>query len=103
MKSEIPGQVKTIVTGVDPSAELYLYGEQCRGNCKNGTNWDFLILIDGPADSARVDRIRHQLYRIACDTGKEINVVFKDRAEWNDPNKANIPAYKRIRQEGIRL
>jgi hypothetical protein len=103
MKSEIPDRVKSLVAEIDPSAELYLYGEQCRGDCKNGTDWDFLILLDGPLDSARLDLIRHQLYKVSCDAGKEINVVFKGRQEWNSPENKNVPLYKRIRREGIAL
>lgn len=103
MQQDIPAKVKAFIAALEPSAELFLYGSHCRGDCANGKDWDFLVLLDGPVDSARSDRIRHPLYKLSLEIGEDINVVFKDKQDWNDVKHKNVPEYERIRREGIAL
>ncbi len=103
MVRDISAKVKAAITAIEPSAELFLYGAHCRGDCAKGKDWDFLVLLDGPVDSARADRLKHPLYKLSLEIGEEINAVFKDKQDWNDVKHAHIPLYKRIRGEGIEL
>ena len=101
--SEVAQKVRELVVAIEPSAELLLYGSHCRGDCANGKDWDFLVLLDGPVDSARADRVRHPLYKLSMEIGEDINAVFKDKQDWNDVKHKNVPLYERIRREGIAL
>jgi hypothetical protein len=103
MKQSLPDTVKRIARMAEPSAELFLYGSRRQADSGEASSWDFLILVDGPVDSARADRIRHLLYETASESGEEITVVVKDRQDWNSPKHRNIPLYERIRREGISL
>jgi uncharacterized protein len=57
-------RVKQAVHEVEPEAEIILYGSRARDEAESESDWDFLILVDGHVNDARIDAIRHQLYEI---------------------------------------
>jgi uncharacterized protein len=103
MKNDVAESVKVCITEIEPSATIFLYGSHCRVDCAKGIDWDFLILVDGPVDSARADRLRHAIYRIASLSLAKVNAVIKCRADWEAGKERNIPLFKRISNEGIEL
>lgn len=103
MKSEILRKVKDSVLKIEPSAEIILYGSRARDDFHEGSDWDFLILVDGEVDDKRTDKIRHQLYEIEWETGDVLCSIVRSRAEWESPEYLVIPLYKNIKIEGITL
>ena len=53
MKSEILIKVKNAILKIEPSAEIILYGSRAREDFHEGSDWDFLILVDGEVDDKR--------------------------------------------------
>jgi len=60
-------EVKRTVKEIDPGAEIILFGSRSRHDAGPESDWDLLVLVDGPVDDARADAIRHQLYYLAPD------------------------------------
>ena len=59
MKSnDLLRRVKQGVLAVEPTAEIILFGSRARGDATIDSDWDFLVLVDGPVDSGRTDRMR---------------------------------------------
>jgi hypothetical protein len=67
------------------------------------SDWDFLILVDGPVSDERTDRIRHSLYEIEWESGEVISSIVRNREEWNSDLYQAMPFHRRVQQEGIRL
>ena len=63
-QAELLRRVKQTVHEVEPEAEIVLYGSRSRQEAGPESDWDFLVLVDGPVDDARTDAIRHRLYEI---------------------------------------
>jgi predicted nucleotidyltransferase len=103
MKSEILNKVKEAILKIEPSAEIILYGSRARDDFHEGSDWDFMILVDGEVDDKRTDKIRHQLYEIEWETGDVLCSIVRSRADWDSPEYGIIPLYKNIRHEGITL
>jgi len=103
MNSTLLDKVKKAVTHIEPTAEIILYGSRAREDFHDGSDWDFLILVDGDVDDKRTDSIRHQLYEIEWETGDVLCSIVRSRAEWESPEYGVIPLYKNIKKEGISL
>lgn len=95
--------VKKVVHEIEPSAQIILYGSQSRRDSDHESDWDFLILVDGPIEDDRIDRIRHRLYEVEWDTGEVISSIVRNSKEWNSNPNVSTPFYENINREGITL
>ncbi|MBC8394826.1 MAG: nucleotidyltransferase domain-containing protein [Deltaproteobacteria bacterium] len=102
-RNELIEQIRHAVHEVEPKAEIILYGSRSRGDALSESDWDFLILVDGPINDERTDRIRHRLYEIEWESGEVISSIVRDRKEWNSDLYRSMPFHKRVQQEGMRL
>lgn len=99
----ITQRVKDRVLSIEPDAEVILFGSRARGQGGEESDWDFLILVDGPVDCARTDRIRHALYEIEWETGEVISTRVRNRAIWFDSRHQQLPLHRAIDHEGVVL
>jgi len=102
-QEELLEQIKQTIREVEPDAEIILYGSRSRGDADLESDWDFLILVDGPMSDERTDRIRHRLYEVEWESGEIISSIVRNREEWNSGLYQVTPFYHRVQQEGIRL
>ena len=102
-RNELIEQIRHAVHEVEPEAEIILYGSRSRGEAQSESDWDFLILVDGPIDDERTDRVRHRLYEIEWESGEVISSIVRNREEWNSDLYRAMPFRQRVQQEGIRL
>ena len=96
-------QIRQAVREVEPGAEIILYGSRSRGDAIAESDWDFLVLVDGPLNDERTDRIRHRLYEVEWESGEVISSIVRSREEWNSDIYQAMPFHQRVQQEGIRL
>ena len=102
-KNKIIQQVKEAVGSFSPSAKVILYGSRARGDAKEESDWDFLILIDNAVTTIQKQLIRHDLYKIEWHTGAVISSIIESKYNWNTPIIRSTPFYKNIKKEGIPL
>ena len=102
-RDEMIEKIKGAVHEVEPEAEIILYGSRSRGEAHSESDWDFLILVDGPLDDKRIDRIRHRLYEIEWESGEVISSIVRVRKEWNSDLYRAMPFHQRVQEEGARL
>ena len=96
-------QVKRAVSEMEPDAEIILYGSRAREDSRVQSDWDFLVLLDGPVDDERTDKIRHRLYEIEWDSDEVLCCIVRSRQEWNSPLWKNMPFRQNVELEGIVL
>lgn len=101
-KAEILYQIKKSVQEVEPQSEIILYGSRARGDEKEDSDWDLLILLPYVTDLKEEQKFRHKLFYLELQFGQSISTLVKSKKEWE--NKFNFtPLYQSILQEGIRL
>lgn len=103
MKSILLEKVKSAIKQIEPSAEIILFGSRARNDFREYSDWDFLVLLDGPVNTARTDQIRHVLFEIELDSDQVISSIIRSRQEWNSPKYSVVPLHKNVVREGIRI
>ena len=96
-------RVKRTVREIEADAEIILYGSRSRGDAREYSDWDFLILVDGPVDMKRTDAIRHRLYDVELDSGEVLCSIVRSREDWSGPLLRITPFHQNVQREGIVL
>jgi predicted nucleotidyltransferase len=96
-------RIKAAVRMVEPDAEVWLFGSQARGDARPESDWDVLILLDGPVDDEREKTLRRRLFDLELDAGEAISPVIHSRAEWSSSPLNITPFHKHVNEEAIQL
>ena len=102
-REELLERVKRAVSEMEPDAEIILYGSRAREDSQVQSDWDFLVLLDGPVDDERTDKIRHSLYEIEWQSDEVLCCIVRNRKEWNSPLWKSMPFRQNVECEGIVL
>lgn len=95
--------VKQAVASVEPDAVVRLFGSRAFGRGRKDSDWDFLVLLDGPVDQARKQRVRRVLYLVEWECGQVISSVIYSRSEWDGPRGRAMPFRQAVEAEAVSL
>ena len=102
-REHIVNQIREIVHRVAPTAQTILYGSEARGDARDDSDIDLLVLLD--KDKLTFDdeaEISWPLYELEIKTGVSINPLIMPKISWeNRPFKT--PFYVNVVNEGIVL
>jgi predicted nucleotidyltransferase len=102
-REELLEQVKQAIREIELKAEIILYGSRARQDSQAQSDWDFLVLLDGPVNDERIDKIRHRLYEIEWQSDEVLCSIIRNREEWNSPLCKSMPFYQNVELDGIVL
>ncbi len=95
--------IRESVRKVEPDAEIILYGSFARGENRENSDIDLLILVDKDDLDYRTKRkIKYPLYDIEIDTGQIISPLVFSKNTWETKHH-QTPLYENITREGVRL
>ena len=99
-KNHILQLIKRSVSKTEPNAVLILYGSYARGDYRDDSDLDLLVLVDKDTIS-RFDqkRIKYPLYEIEFDTGTIISPLIFSKKDWEIRHR-NTPFYENVVREG---
>ena len=101
-KEEILSRIKRSVNEIDPQSEIILFGSKARGDDRDDSDWDLLILIPSQVDLTVEQKFRHKLFELELEYGQAFSTFVYSRSDWD--NKLRItPLYKNVEREGIRI
>ena len=87
----------------DPDAEIILFGSHARGDARQDSDWDILILLNKPTVSRTMEKeFREELFDVELETGQPISTFVFSKNDWEDKHSIT-PLYQNIKKEGIRL
>jgi predicted nucleotidyltransferase len=86
-----------------PGAEVILYGSRARGDAGPESDYDLLVLVDGPVDWRLEDQIRQCLYDLELETGAVVTINAYNRSDWRSPLYRAMPFTQNVEREGIVL
>jgi uncharacterized protein len=103
VKDNTIGDIKKCIHNSDPAAEAYLFGSRARGDNRQESDWDILILVDDQKITPEIeDKFREKLYDLELETGQIISTFIYTKDFWKT-SLLYSPLYENVYKEGLRL
>ena len=100
-RTTITNTIQQALRSLPMQLDARLYGSEARGDARENSDIDLLILVDQPSVSDKdEDRIFAPLYQIELQTGVAINPLIMPKREWG---KRLSPFYINVENEGVKL
>lgn len=102
-KERVIYSIREIVDKELPArTKVVLFGSQARGDARDDSDWDILILIDKDRiNNTDFDNIAYPLIELGWKMGVMINPILYTYKDWK--KRDFTPFYKNVEQEGIVL
>ena len=99
---EIISQIQTLGQKVLPQgSHLLLYGSRARGDYRENSDWDLLVLLNKKEQWTDFDTISYPIMELGFDLGQYFSVHTYSQTEWD--NMKFLPFYKNVEQDKIVL
>ena len=93
---------QTAISTIPNGGKAILYGSRARGDARNDSDWDILILLDKEVlNQSDYDNVSYPFVLLGCDLGQEINPIMYTKKEWE--SYRITPFYENVLRDGIDL
>ena len=83
VKANVIERIKALARDTMPQgSSLLLYGSQARGDAREGSDWDLLILLDKPSLDADDYGVAYPFRELGWELGEEINPAVYTKRQW---------------------
>jgi len=94
-------ECKAAIEEVAPDASLILYGSRARGDAREDSDYDLLVLVDQEQDMELERAIVNRLVPLEVRTGKVLTVLVYGRSQWDSALYRAMPFHKNVTREGV--
>ena len=84
-----------------PDAHLLLYGSRARGDYREDSDWDLLVLLNRPQEASDFQNIAYPIMELGFEMGEYFSVQTYSQEEWDA--MSFLPYYKNVEQDKIVL
>jgi len=100
---ELLQRCKKAIRQVVPDADVILYGSRARGDADKYSDYDILIVVNGPVDMALEKRIHENVYPLELETCEVLTLIIYSKQQWDSPLYRAMPLHKNVDREGVLL
>ena len=103
VKVNMLNKLKEVAQNVVPSGgQVWLYGSRARGDYRDKSDWDLLILVDQPhIKSSDEDNISFPFVEMGWHQAADISPLIYTFEEWNQREAS--PFWQNVEREKIRI
>jgi len=102
MNQQIFSEIQALKRQLLPNERLILFGSQARGDAREDSDWDLLVLLDKTASANDdYDNYGFPFTEMGWNNGVYISPKIYTFAEWE--RRKISPFYKNVEQEGIEI
>ena len=92
---------KTAIRTIAKDADMILYGSRARGDADKDSDYDILIIVNGPVDMALKKEILSNVYPLELETGAVLTLIVYSKQQWYSPLYRAMPFHKNVDREGV--
>ncbi len=103
LEKKLLHKCRDIVVGIEPEAEVFLYGSRARGKPGPDSDYDIFILVDGSLTRELEDEISFALYDLEYESDVILSVHIYEKSFFQSPLGQVLPLFNHVRAEWIRI
>lgn len=97
-EEEVIRKIKETSHKVVPTGgQVWLYGSRARGDARDDSDWDILILLNKPKLEASDYGVAYPFRELGWSIGEEINPTLYANQQWN--TWTYLPYYKNVERD----
>lgn len=85
---------------IDPAAQVILYGSRARGEEREDSDWDILVLTDYPVSLQAERTLRSHLYELELALEEPFSLFVYSKEQWKS-KQCITPFYQFVEAEGV--
>ena len=103
MNQEIFKQIQTLKRQILPNDVVILFGSQARGDEREDSDWDLVVILEKPKDDTLEDfgNYAYPFTAMGWNYNVDINQTLYTREQWEQGK--GFPFYKNVMREGIKI
>ena len=103
MNQHIFSEIQALKRQLLPNERLILFGSQARGDAREDSDWDLLVLLDKDKRNFNedTDTYCYPFTELGWDHGVVINAIVHAKGQWEKCK--SFPFHKNVMQEGIEI
>ena len=82
---------------------MILYGSRARGATESESDYDLLVLVEGPFSRKLEDQIGDRLYALELESDTVLSLLVYEKHTWETPLYKAMPLHRNVDREGILL
>ncbi|HEX8459994.1 MAG TPA: nucleotidyltransferase domain-containing protein [Segetibacter sp.] len=94
-------KIKAKVLKEDAGASLILFGSRARGDFREDSDWDLLVLTSKALDYKWKRKIRDDIYDVELEFEEPVSTIILEREKWN--SYSYTPLYGNVIHDGREL
>jgi uncharacterized protein len=94
---------KAAIHEVAPEASLILYGSRARGDAREDSDYDLLVLVDREVDMDLERAVVDRLVPLEGQTGRVLTVLIYSRSQWDSAQYRAMPFHRNVTREGVAI
>ena len=103
MNQVIFNEIQALKRQLIPTEKLILFGSQARGDAREDSDWDLLVLLnkDGKRTFEDSTNYGYPFDELGWNNGIAINTIVRTKKQWEQGK--GFPFYKNVMREGIEI